>query len=113
MLLDHIRSSYLLCIVHVLRSQYVDRLRIYRGELLIAVKGLYVVTDLFPFHLQARKVGLTVMTCLTMHIEAVLSVAQPLDDGFHHLPIPVTICLWIHGGSHEVYGMVSHVNNEY
>ena len=30
-------------------------------------------------------------------------VAQPLDDGFHHFAVPLSLRLRIHGRSHQVF----------
>ena len=59
------------------------------------VTGLYVVTDLFPFHMQARKVRMTVLirTCVVL----TTLLAELVDDGLHHFAVPLTI----HDGFHR------------
>ena len=53
------------------------------------VTGLYVVTDLFPFHMQARKVRMTVLirTCVVL----TTLLAELVDDGLHHFAVLVSV----------------------
>lgn len=57
------------------------------------VQGLYVVTDIYPFHLQARKVGE-----LISHIRSLFmwfNLAQLLDNGLPYITIHIALRIWI------------------
>lgn len=65
------------------------------------VTGLYVVTDIYPFHLQARKVmgTLSYKSCID---KLTMYSAECLDHGFCWLTVPVAFCFWFPGSSSQV-----------
>ena len=62
------------------------------------VTGLYVVTDLYPFHLQARKVRAN--TTITKVVASDLKIsAQYLGPGLHIVSLYPAVCVGLHGTS--------------
>ena len=66
-----------------------------------ALKGLYIVSDMFPFHLQARKVcpHAAVEMCQFM---ITMYPAEYLDHGVHIISFHFTIRIWLYGRAYEV-----------
>ncbi|KAJ3571273.1 hypothetical protein NP233_g3860 [Leucocoprinus birnbaumii] len=68
--------------------------------------GLYVVTDLYPFHLQARKVRLYMnsnqRTELSHCVINLLLSAEPVDYGIHFISLYLAVPLRISGGSNDL-----------
>jgi hypothetical protein len=62
------------------------------------VQGLYVVTDMYPFHLQARKVGLLVSADTVIYAFLAYKV-EHMDDGLHRFAIFIALCVWFSCGS--------------
>lgn len=63
------------------------------------MQGLYVVTDIYPFHLQARKVSIPRIyngPCQLMYI------VKCLDHGFYCITIYISLRVWISRGSSQV-----------
>ena len=59
---------------------------------------------MYPFHMQARQVRLfsyVVLQCLCMTSTDKLKV-EHLDDGFHNITLPFSICFWIPGCKSKV-----------
>lgn len=67
---------------------------------LMFFKGLYVVTDMYPFHLQARKVGVCFAnpTCFKYRSSA----AQHMDLRLHCIPVLVAVCIRIPRRTHNM-----------
>lgn len=64
-------------------------------------QGLYAIIDLFPFHLQARKVRCVLYSILRSN--TVLGRAdKPMDDGNRLGTAFVSISLWIFSGSDDL-----------
>ena len=59
-------------------------------------QGLYVVTDLYPFHLQARKVS--PRNQLEIYERSIVT-AELLDHGFHHISLGLSVCFRVSSGS--------------
>ena len=55
-------------------------------------QGLYVVTDMYPFHRQARKVGNVSSELLKAYK---FYLAEYLGHWIPHFPFSFTFCIWI------------------
>ena len=76
------------------------------------IQGLYVVTDIYPFHLQARKVHRA--SCAdTLTIDAIFNyVAEHMDDGLHRIALFIALCVRLPCGSGKVRPRLRYTNNE-
>jgi len=84
-------------------SDGADRSRPVEQSLILKiVQGLYVVTDIYPFHLQARKVALVLQIWWLLIFLACL--VKFLDDGQPCISICITFRVWVSCSSNYVRG---------
>ncbi len=55
------------------------------------VTGLYVVSDIFPFHMQARKVRYRPVRVGFHLVTQFITSAKYVGHGIHHLPVSVSV----------------------